>query len=84
MTNKIQIRNGDYSGGSLYATIEQIQDVWAAISKEPMATINELVQTTQITRQKVFHILRWLQACGYVEHNHGYRCRKVIIPVDIQ
>lgn len=63
-----------------YASLDQIQSVWAAVSEEPRITIRQLSQQTGISRTKVNQILHFLEAAHYIEHQYKRSGRHVLVP----
>ena len=82
MNGKILIRSADeYQGGNLHATVEQIRLVWAHVTRNPLATVDSMKEEFSISRARVFHILHFLEAAGYMRHEAGCVGRTVLIPL---
>jgi DNA-binding MarR family transcriptional regulator len=67
--------------GNHYATLEQVQAVWMAVSLDGRRTIRDIVAITGVKLQKTNQILKFLEGCGYIEHQPGRTGRKAIIPL---
>ena len=62
-----------------YATMEQIQFVWAEVSRG-QTTIREIARKRNYHQEFVLNVLHFLKKCGYVEHDPCKTGWKVIIP----
>lgn len=63
------------------ATTKEIQDVWALVTKQPLASVKGIAEQTDIDKTKVHHILKFLEAAGYIKHKFGCHGRTVVIPL---
>jgi DNA-binding MarR family transcriptional regulator len=62
------------------ATIDEIQTIWAAITADPRTTVRCLKQQTGIRHAKVFAIIQFLEAAGYIAHDPRTAGRRIVIP----
>ena len=60
-----------------------IRAVWAAVSKQPCASVRELADMAGYSSYGlVGEALRYLRACGYIEfEDHTKRARRVVLPL---
>lgn len=63
------------------ATLEEIRAVWAVVTTNPRAGIQEMVRRTGVKHTRLNHILKFLEDAGYIEHKPYKTGRKVIIPL---
>lgn len=63
------------------ATVDEIRDVWAAVTQQPLASISGMAGKLSMARTKVYHILKFLEAAGYIRHNPRSQGRTVVIPL---
>lgn len=68
-------------GKRSYATIEQIQDVWLALSEDGSLSIRRLAKVVGMRATKTATIVTFLEQCGYIEHEQQKTGRRVIIPL---
>ena len=65
------------------ATLDQVQAVWAEVSKDGRTTCLDMSKRIGISKTKVHSILKFLAAAGYLERErHRYACRVNIPLVD--
>ena len=79
-SGNILIRNGAYKGGKLYACLREIQEVWATVTEEPSISTRRIQRKLGISKDRVWHILNFLQNAGYVARNPKCTGRKILIP----
>lgn len=79
-TGNICVR-GDYAGNPLYATIQDVQNVWMFVSGQPTARLIDIAKETHIYRSKVFQILKFLEAAGYIHRTRNREAINIIIPL---
>lgn len=60
--------------------------VWAAVSRQPQATVRELAAMSGLKSQGTVRLhLRFLRAAGYIEFQDGAeRARRIILPCGVQ
>lgn len=78
MSKRIELQNKSFR--FKYATLDQIQFVWAEVSKG-QTTIRKICQKANWHHEFVLNILHFLEKCGYVEHTFGKTGWKVILPL---
>jgi DNA-binding MarR family transcriptional regulator len=62
-------------------TVEQIREVWAHVTHNPLATVTGMAEQTGMSRARVHNILHFLEAAGYMRHEAGCVGRTVLIPL---
>ena len=75
---------GRYPSRNRHATLNQIQDVWAAVSADGATSVRRISDVTGIKRTKVASILWFLREAGYIKHMTQKTGWKVIIPLGVQ
>ena len=68
-------------GPKEYASLENIRCIWEAVSVDPRITIRRLSANTEISIGQVNDILKFLEACGYIEHDKRRSGHRVLIPL---
>ena len=63
------------------ASNDEIKDVWALVTKQPLVTTKGIAEQTGINKTKVHYILKFLEAAGYIKHNPRCIGRTVVIPL---
>jgi hypothetical protein len=71
----------NHKGINHYATLDQIQAIWAAVSAKPNMPIMDLSKETGVNVTKVKFILTFLEQAGYIAHSFGKTGRQVNIPL---
>jgi predicted transcriptional regulator len=65
-----------------HVTVQHARAIWAALTREPRATIDELHRRTGLARRTCYAAIRLLHDAGYIDappHLEG-NARRIIIP----
>jgi DNA-binding IclR family transcriptional regulator len=64
----------------VYASLEEIQAVWASVSSNPGISVRSIAAHTGIGTTKTHHILHFLEEAGFIQHESHCTGRRVLIP----
>ncbi len=66
--------------GKGYASLEEVREVWAAVSDDPAMSICRIAEKVGTSKTKANDILQFLEAAGYISHKFRQTGRTVNIP----
>ena len=79
-SGNICIRDGNYQGKRLYASLAEIRAVWAIITEQPSISVRRIRDEFGMGKERAWHIVRFLKEAGYIEQVPGCTGRKIVIP----
>lgn len=63
---------------------QYIRKVWAAVTRQPRASVRELAEELGSSFSAVSASIRFLTDAGYIEHERGAcRARRIVVPFGV-